>query len=199
MSAHACTSGSSGSGVAARTHSESEWRTCPSPMRGRRDLAYVDEERRRTRPTSVSGSAPPRVGDPVERALSSVAWNDATIEKMTSPSWTARTWRAENEPPSRSRSTCRITGRSTRPGRRKYPCSECGSPFGRRPSRPRRATPAPRPGRRTATVVRRAPALVLAAEQVAVELFEVEDGREVTLGSFPLGRWHAAVLLIRGW
>ena len=45
---------------------------------------------------------------------------------MTSPSCTARTWRAENEPPSRSRSTWRITGRSTCPGRRKYPCSEWG-------------------------------------------------------------------------
>ena len=46
-------------------------------------------------------------------------WNEASIEKITSPSCTARTCRAEKEPPSRSRSTSKMTGRSTCPGRRK--------------------------------------------------------------------------------
>ena len=52
--------------------------------------------------------------------------NEAAMLKMTSPFWMATTRRAENEKPSRSRSTWKTVGRSGLPARRKYPCSECG-------------------------------------------------------------------------
>ena len=123
---------------------------------------------------------PPRVGTASKVALSSRAWNDATIEKMTSPSWTARTWRAENDPPSRSRSTWRITGRSTRPGREEVAVQRVRQPLGRH----RRARGAQRLRRDLAAVERHARAralLVLAAEQVTVEDFEVEQRRETAL------------------
>ncbi len=63
-----------------------------------------------------SGSVVVRRGASSKCPPSPSAWNEVIMEKMTSPSWTATTWRAENERPSRSRSTSRITGTSLRPG-----------------------------------------------------------------------------------
>ena len=133
---------------------------------------------------SVDGSGPPRVGTASNVALSSRAWNDATIEKMTSPSWTARTCRAENEPPSRSRSTCRITGRSTRPGPEEVAVQRVRQPVGGH----RRARGAQRLRRDLAAVQRHARAragFVLAAEEIAVEHLEVEQRREAARRRVP--------------
>ena len=50
---------------------------------------------------------------------SSPAWNDADIEKIVSPCWTARTRRVVNERPVRVRSTKKMVASCGRPGRRK--------------------------------------------------------------------------------
>ena len=159
----------------------------------RRDLADLDEERRRTR-RRASTDRRHRGSGPRRRSRSPrAAWNDATIEKMTSPSCTARTWRAENEPPSRSRSTWRITGRSTRPGPEEVAVQRVRQPLGRH----RRARGPQRLRRDLAAVQRHARSrarLVLAAEEVAVEDLEVEQRRQVRRhGTQPLGEREGQV------
>ena len=115
---------------------------------------------------------------------------------MTSPSWRAATWRAENEPPSRSRSTCRIVGRSACPARQevavqRVDAAVVGHGEARGPGRLRRDLTAEQP--RPADVAGR----VHAAEDVAVELLEVEHGQELgdvaRLGFAPLDRSRRVV------
>ena len=104
----------------ARTQSRSECRICPPVIRvgvtSRTSMSDGDGD---GRVGSASGGVPPSVSTTSSVAASRRSWNDASIEKITSPSCTARTWRAENDPPSRSRSTWKMTGRSVWPGRRK--------------------------------------------------------------------------------
>ncbi|OUE08798.1 hypothetical protein CMsap09_07620 [Clavibacter michiganensis] len=57
---------------------------------------------------------------------SSASWNDAIIERIGRPSWYACVRRVENERPSWMRSTEKVMGLVTSPGRRKYPCMLCG-------------------------------------------------------------------------
>ena len=57
-------------------------------------------------------------GTPEKSPLSSSTWNDADAVKIASPCWSATTWRAENERPSRSRVTRMIVGWSASPDRR---------------------------------------------------------------------------------
>ena len=94
---------SSGSGAAPRTQRVGVANLAVADACGV-DLAHLDQEGE-GRAGASTGPARPRGGAASNVALFFGAWNDASIEKITSPSWTARTWRAENEPPSRSRST----------------------------------------------------------------------------------------------
>src|SRR3712207_7425748 len=55
----------------------------------------------------------------IRRPPRSTLFPSPTLFRSTSPCWIARTWRAEIEPPSRSRSTEKITGWSGCPARRK--------------------------------------------------------------------------------
>ena len=54
-------------------------------------------------------------------------WNDAIIEKMMRPCWTACTRRVQKLRPSRIRSTWYRMGAPPSPGSRKYPWSEWGT------------------------------------------------------------------------
>ena len=85
-----------------------------------RGVIVAGPHRERLRGRGLGG----RLRVQVRPGLGSV--NDAAMLKMTSPFWMATTRRAENEWPSRSRSTWKMVGRSGLPSRRKYPCSECG-------------------------------------------------------------------------
>src|SRR5215218_1888843 len=121
----------------------------------------------------------------------------------TSPPWRATTRRAENDRPSRSRSTRKTVGRAASPLRKKYPCSECGSRSSGtvRAGREERLRGDLTPVQRQGIVEDHA-----APEEVAVDLLQVQhvqngaDGaRCVVLGTgLPAGRSVAHAGVNRG-